>query len=67
MAEGARIIAHARAIKMKLTGDLDLDIARVRAVRAARPDVWIGVDANQGYQIDALEALIPRSWTPTCR
>ena len=37
---------------MKLTGDLDLDIARVRAVRAARPDVWLGVDANQGYGID---------------
>ena len=42
-----------RALKLKLTGDLELDIARVRAVRAARPDAWIGVDANQGYTIDA--------------
>jgi L-alanine-DL-glutamate epimerase-like enolase superfamily enzyme len=58
MAAGAKNYAHARAIKMKLTGDLDLDIARVRAVRGARPHVWLGVDANQGYQIDALEELL---------
>jgi L-alanine-DL-glutamate epimerase-like enolase superfamily enzyme len=59
MAEGAREFAHARALKMKLTGDLDIDIARVRAVRAARPDPWLGVDANQGYSIDALDRLMP--------
>ncbi len=50
---------HARAIKLKLTGEVELDIARVRAVRAARPDVWIGVDANQGYAHDTLLTLIP--------
>ena len=49
MAEGARKYTHARAIKIKLTGSLELDVARVRAVREARPDVWIGVDANQGF------------------
>ena len=59
MAEGARKYLHARALKLKLTGDLDIDIARVRAVRAARPGAWIGVDANQGYRIDALNSLIP--------
>jgi L-Ala-D/L-Glu epimerase len=58
MAAGARKYAEARCLKLKLTGDLDLDIARVRAVRAARPEVWMGVDANQGYGIDALEALV---------
>jgi L-alanine-DL-glutamate epimerase-like enolase superfamily enzyme len=58
MAGGARKYAHARALKLKLTGDLELDIARVRAVRSARPGVWIGVDANQGYSIDALPALM---------
>jgi len=58
MAEGARKYAQARSLKLKLTGDLDLDIARVRAVRAARPEVWMGVDANQGYAIDALDSLI---------
>jgi L-Ala-D/L-Glu epimerase len=58
MAAGARKFAQARSLKLKLTGDLDLDIARVNAVRAARPDAWIGVDANQGYNIDALSALV---------
>ena len=58
MAAGARKYAQARSLKLKLTGDLDLDIARVQAVRAARPDVWMGVDANQGYGIEALDSLI---------
>jgi L-alanine-DL-glutamate epimerase-like enolase superfamily enzyme len=58
MAAGARKYAQARCLKLKLTGDLDLDIARVRAVRAARPEVWMGVDANQGYSIDGLDALV---------
>jgi L-alanine-DL-glutamate epimerase-like enolase superfamily enzyme len=58
MVERARTYNHAQALKLKLTGDLDLDIARVRAVRAARPEVWMGVDANQGYTIDALDALM---------
>ncbi|WP_339709393.1 dipeptide epimerase [uncultured Sphingosinicella sp.] len=59
MAEGAKVgYAQARALKLKLTGDLEDDIARVRAVRAARPDCWIGVDANQGYGIADLPALV---------
>ena len=57
MAAGARKFAQARAIKLKLTGELDLDIARVAAVRSARPDVWLGVDANQGFAIGELGAL----------
>jgi L-alanine-DL-glutamate epimerase-like enolase superfamily enzyme len=59
MADGARKYDHARRIKLKLTGDLEIDIARVQAVRSARPDVWIGVDANQGYSIDTLTRLLP--------
>ena len=58
MASGARKFAQARSLKLKLTGDLALDSARVRTVRAARPDVWMGVDANQGYSIEALDSLI---------
>jgi L-alanine-DL-glutamate epimerase-like enolase superfamily enzyme len=58
MAAGARKYAQARALKLKLAGDLPADIERVRAVRAARPEVWMGVDANQGYTIDALDALL---------
>lgn len=53
-------IAHtgARAIKLKLTGE-PVDAERVRAVRAALPDVWLGVDANQGFTRPFLEALMP--------
>jgi L-Ala-D/L-Glu epimerase len=57
MAEGARAYAAARAIKIKLTGSFELDVERVRAVREARPDVWLGVDANQGFDIQVLPAL----------
>ncbi|MBA2920165.1 dipeptide epimerase [Sphingomonas sp. MAH-20] len=58
MAEGARRYAEARSIKIKLTGELDLDIERVRAIRAARPDAWLGVDGNQGFAIGQLDALV---------
>ncbi|MEP7131288.1 MAG: dipeptide epimerase [Sphingomicrobium sp.] len=58
MAEGARCYASAQAIKVKLTGQLELDIERVRAIRSARPDVWLGVDANQGYSREQLDALV---------
>ena len=58
MAAGARRYAQARSIKIKLTGDLELDIARVRAIRAARPDVWLGVDGNQGFSAGQLDPLV---------
>ncbi len=58
MAAGAQAYAQARSIKLKLTGELDLDVARVAAVRAARPDAWIGVDANQGFTIGSLDRLV---------
>lgn len=59
MAEDARGYTGAKAIKLKLTGEPDLDIARVEAVRAACPDAWIGVDANQGYGIENLRSVLP--------
>lgn len=59
MAAGALRYAQAAALKLKLTGELDEDAERVRAVRQARPDAWIGVDANQGYEPATLSALIP--------
>lgn len=52
-----RGFASARAIKIKLAGELEADIERVRVVRTARPDVWIGVDANQGFGARELEPL----------
>ena len=57
MAAGARRFGSARALKVKLTGELELDAARVARVRAARPDVWLGVDANQGYSLELLPKL----------
>jgi L-alanine-DL-glutamate epimerase-like enolase superfamily enzyme len=58
MAEVAMAYHGARAIKLKLTGTAE-DAERVRAVRRALPDVWIGVDANQGFTRASLEALLP--------
>jgi L-Ala-D/L-Glu epimerase len=57
MASIARGYSSARAIKLKLTGQLELDVERVRAVRDARPDVWLGVDANQGFTRAGLQPL----------
>lgn len=58
MADRARSYTDARAIKVKLTGDLELDVKRVAAVRAACPDVWLGVDGNQGFARSQLEPLV---------
>jgi L-alanine-DL-glutamate epimerase-like enolase superfamily enzyme len=58
MAQGARNYADAHAIKVKLTGELALDVERVAAIRAARPDVWLGVDANQGFAKAQLDPLV---------
>ena len=58
MAEGARAYVGARAVKLKLIGD-DVDAARVAAVREARPDVWLAVDANQGFSLATLRDLMP--------
>jgi L-alanine-DL-glutamate epimerase-like enolase superfamily enzyme len=49
---------NARALKLKLTGE-PIDAERLKAVRAARPDAWIGVDANQGFTPQSLETLMP--------
>ena len=58
MAADACNYTGARAIKVKLTGD-PLDLARVAAVRAARPDVWLSIDANQGLTRPAFDRLMP--------
>lgn len=57
MAEGARRFAQAKVLKLKLTGDAPLDSERVRAVREARPDTCLAVDANQGFTPDSLAGL----------
>lgn len=59
MANAAIALGDARAIKLKLTGDTDADIARVQAVRATRPEAWLSVDANQGFTPATIERLLP--------
>lgn len=59
MAKAALAIDAEAPVKVKLTGDLDEDILRVTMIRAARPDAWIGVDANQGYDRRTLAGLLP--------
>jgi L-alanine-DL-glutamate epimerase-like enolase superfamily enzyme len=58
VAAGARAYAQALRLKLKLDGDVDADIARIAAVRSARPDAWLAVDANQAYTLATIEPLI---------
>jgi L-alanine-DL-glutamate epimerase-like enolase superfamily enzyme len=58
MAEGAKAYTAARAIKLKLTDD-GRSAERVLAVREARPDVWLMVDANQGFTRESFARLLP--------
>jgi L-Ala-D/L-Glu epimerase len=59
MAKAAMELDPYAPVKVKLTGDLHDDVARLQKIRAARPRAWIGVDANQGYRRDTLERLQP--------
>jgi L-Ala-D/L-Glu epimerase len=58
VAARARGYGEARAIKLKLSGEIDADLGRLQAVREVRPDVWLGVDANQGYERRDLDWLV---------
>ena len=57
MAEAARKSAEYPILKLKL-GTSD-DISRLRAIRAARPDAKLIVDANEGWSIKELLELAP--------
>jgi L-alanine-DL-glutamate epimerase-like enolase superfamily enzyme len=50
-------LSFAKSLKLKLEGDLDVDRERISIVRRARPDAWLGVDANQGFAPANLEQL----------
>ena len=50
-------LSFAKAIKLKLDGDVATDRERITVVRLARPDAWIGVDANQGFVASDLDEL----------
>ena len=50
-------LSFAKAIKLKLDGNVDIDRERIAVVRRARPDAWLGVDANQGFTVSDLDEL----------
>lgn len=58
MARQALAYGKVPALKLKLTDDPS-NADRVRAVRQACPDTWIGVDANQGLTRATIETLLP--------
>ena len=50
-------LSFARSIKLKLDGNIEADRERMKVVRTARPDAWLGVDANQGFEAKDLDEL----------
>jgi D-galactarolactone cycloisomerase len=48
-----------RAIKLRLGDTVQNDIARVRAVRKAFPEVAIMTDSNAAYSVDDVRAVMP--------
>ncbi|MFM0208119.1 dipeptide epimerase [Paraburkholderia sediminicola] len=58
MAQVARALIHARALKIKLDGTA-ADAVRLAAIREIRPDVPLAVDANQGWSRAHFDAMMP--------
>ena len=58
MAAEARERAACPLLKLKLGGAAQEDIARLHAVRAARPDARLVVDANEGWRAPDLPRLL---------
>ncbi len=58
MATEAKERAAYPLLKLKLGGTAEEDIARLRAVRAARPDARLVVDANEGWYAPDLPRLL---------
>lgn len=57
MATHAASVAKLPLLKVKLDGNQPLE--RMRAIRQARPDARIVVDANQGWTFEQLKSLAP--------
>ncbi len=57
MAEAARAAAHLPLLKLKVTGEGDLE--RVTAVRDGAPNSRLIVDANEGWRPKMLDSLLP--------
>jgi L-alanine-DL-glutamate epimerase-like enolase superfamily enzyme len=58
MAESARIQGHRPLLKLKLTGEGDLE--RVRAVHEAAPDSALIADANEAWAPEVFQDLAPQ-------
>lgn len=58
MAEKARCASDYPVLKIKLNDDRPLE--RLVAIRAARPDANLVVDANQGWSFDLLTDILPQ-------
>ncbi len=58
MAEKAAAAADAPILKIKLDGHLPYE--KLAAIRAARPDAEMVVDANQGWSFELLKEIIPK-------
>ena len=58
MAAKAAAAADAPVLKIKLNADRPYE--RLAAIRAARPDAALVVDANQGWDFDLLQEVIPK-------
>jgi L-Ala-D/L-Glu epimerase len=59
MASKARAFAQWPLLKIKLGGNDEVDIERVRAIREVRPDARLIVDANGGWTLPRLKELAP--------
>jgi L-Ala-D/L-Glu epimerase len=57
MTAAAKAAARYRCLKIKLDGDRPVE--RVRAIRAARPDAHLVVDANQAWTFSQLQRVAP--------
>jgi L-Ala-D/L-Glu epimerase / N-acetyl-D-glutamate racemase len=55
--ERIRTLGIVHAIKLKLDGDIAADRERLELVRRLRPETWLSVDANQGFQASDLDSL----------
>ena len=58
MAAKATAAADAPVLKIKLDGHLPYE--KLAAIRAARPDAELVVDANQGWSFELLKEVLPR-------
>lgn len=58
-AEAVEKAGVASVLKIKLGGSIDLDTARIGAVREAVPQARLIVDANGGWDLAALTAIAP--------